>query len=315
MSAARVTISPRSLVRYLDPLQLEVLARGLPEEQAREIWTYLDSLTPRHHRDLAGTRDRLAVLAESDLGRWLDPDGAAGPAFDLEHSARERAVVLFRLEADRRPLLAQMLAAAIVQDLLATAARHQDDPIPTVVMIDEFSALMAGGIARLFARTRAAGFSLLLATQEFSDLRAGLGETVLNQVLGNIEALIAHRQGVPQSAELVAAVAGSRGVWVSSERTHTGSLGTAPTAGGTRSRGREPLIHPDDIKRLDNGVAAVIVPAGADQPRIVAMLRVGAEATRPTARCADSSVAPAAPLTGSPATGAAATVPSEGGPR
>jgi hypothetical protein len=37
--------------------------------------------------------------------------------------------------------------------------------VPTLVAIDEFSAISAGGVARLFGRARAAGFSLLLATQ------------------------------------------------------------------------------------------------------------------------------------------------------
>jgi hypothetical protein len=273
MTAAGIAVCPRSVVAHLDPTRLEVLARGLPEEQARGVWDYLDSLTPRHVRDLGGTRDRLAVLAESDIGRWLDPEGGAGPAFDLAGAVTGRAVVLFRLEADRRPLLAQMLGAAIVQDLLASAARHQDAPVPTVVMIDEFSALQASGISRLFARMRAAGMSLVLGTQELSDLRVGRGEAVLDQVLGNVGALIAHRQVVPESAELVSGVAGSRGVWISSERTLTGPAGTAPAGSGTRRRGRERVILPDDIQRLTPGRAAVIVPAGQDQARIVCVLR------------------------------------------
>jgi hypothetical protein len=58
-----------------------------------------------------------------------------------------------------------MLAAAVVQDLLSVAASCQGTPVPTLVAIDEFSAISAGGVARLFGRARAAGFSLLLATQ------------------------------------------------------------------------------------------------------------------------------------------------------
>jgi type IV secretory pathway TraG/TraD family ATPase VirD4 len=280
MRAARMTISPRTLVRYLDPLQLEILSRKLPEEDdAREIWTYLDSLSTRQQRDLAGTRDRLAVLAESDVGKWLDPERRAATAFDLEQALRWRAVVLFRLDADRRPLVAQMLGAAIVQDLLATAARHQVEPIPTLIVIDEFSALLAPGIARLFARTRAAGMSLVLGTQELSDLRVGPGAGILDQVLGNIGALVAHRQVVPHSAELVAGVAGSRGTWVSSQHTRSGLVGTGATASGNRTRAREYLIEPDEIKRLAPGNAAVVVPAGADAPRIVQIMSAGQPAS------------------------------------
>ena len=57
---------------------------------------------------------------------------------DLELAVRGRSVVYFRLDSDRRPLL-----AAIVSDLIALVAWLQADPIPTVVMIDEFSAVAA----------------------------------------------------------------------------------------------------------------------------------------------------------------------------
>jgi type IV secretory pathway TraG/TraD family ATPase VirD4 len=220
-------------------------------EQAGALCGYLDSLTPRQARDLAGTRDRLAILAESDLGRWLDP-AAGARSFELLAAVRERAVVLFRLDADRRPLLAQMLAAAIVQDLLTTSAELQSQPVPTVAVIDEFSALASERVARLLGRARSAGISCLLGTQELSDLRATRNEQLLEQVLGNVGAVIAHRQSVPDSAELVAGIAGTRGAWITTER-----MGAA----ASRTRGREYLIHPDRIKALPRGVAAVVVPA------------------------------------------------------
>ena len=257
MRAAGVAITPVTLLEHLDPVQLEVLARGLDDQHARALWAYLDTLTPRQARDLAGTRDRLAILAESELGRWLDPQRAGSEAFDLLGAVRSRAVVLFRLDADRRPLLAQMLAAAIVGDLLTTAAELQTGPVPAIAVIDEFSALASDRVARLLGRARSAGISCVLGTQELSDLRATPAANLLEQVLGNVGAVIAHRQSVPESAELVAGVAGTHGAWIATERTGTG----AGAGTGTRSRGREYLIHPDQIKALPRGVAAVVVPA------------------------------------------------------
>ena len=84
--------------------------------------------------------------------------------------------------------------------------------MPTLVAIDEFSAIAPEGVARLFGRARAAGFSLLLATQELADLRSARAE-LLDQVLGNVETVIAHRQSVPDSAELIARIAGTRAAW------------------------------------------------------------------------------------------------------
>ncbi len=89
----------------------------------------------------------------------------------------------------------------------------------------------------------------------------GGGSGILNQVAGNIDVLICGRQNMPDSAELVAAIAGTRGAWITTQQT------AAPAAGlltglGSRSRGREYVIHPDTIKSLDVGEFAVIEPPG-----------------------------------------------------
>ncbi len=267
--------SPARIVELMDPRALEVLARRLPDEaQSRLVYRYLDGLDPRQRAGLGGTRDRLAILAESDVGRWLEPTGAGdgAPVLDLLEAVRWRAVVYFRLDADRLPLISRMLAAAIIQDLLTVAAALQAEPIPTLVAVDEFSAIAADGVARLFARGRSAGFSLVLATQELADLAAAPGgqtagrSPLLEQVLGNVAAVIAHRQGVPESAELIASIGGTRGAWLSRQTVE----GHAATTGGSRSRSREYLIHPDEIKVLPPGTAAVIVAGSgrADLARI-----------------------------------------------
>ncbi|MGD0198807.1 MAG: type IV secretion system DNA-binding domain-containing protein [Solirubrobacteraceae bacterium] len=253
LAAAGEIATPRRLLELMDPRELELLARRLPNERvARELYGYIDTLDARAHAGLAGVRDRLAILVESELGHWLEP--ATGRELDLLEAVRERAVVYFRLEADRLPLLAQMLGAAIVQDLLTVAAACQGAPVGTLVAIDEFSAISAAGVARLFGRARAAGMSLVLVTQELADLRAADPE-LLEQVLGNVETLIAHRQNVPDSAELVAQIAGTRVVWNRTEQLeHMVTTGRA-----TRTRGREYVIHPDAIKTLPAGCAAVAV--------------------------------------------------------
>ena len=254
LRAAGQTPTPARLVDLMDPRSLEVLARRVPDEaQARRIWDYLDALDARQRAGLSGARDRLAILSESELGRWLEPDDEVAGGLDLLEAVRSRAVVYFRLDADRLPLLAEMLAAAIVGDLLTVAAGLQADPTPTVVAIDEFSAIAADGVARLFGRARAAGFSLLLATQELADLRVA-GDGLADQVLGNLAALVAHRQTVPDSAELIARVGGTAAVWSTTRR-----IGhDAPNGDGSRTRRREYVVDPELIRTLPRGTAAVI---------------------------------------------------------
>ncbi len=242
-------VSLRRIVDCLDPRGLELLARELPAASAEPLHVYLDSLSARQLSDLAGVRDRLAILAESDVGAWLDPSTPAARRFEMLGALRARSVVYFGLQSDRRPLLSQMLAAAIVQDLQTVVASAQERPLPTLVAIDEFSALAAAGVVRLFARARSAGITLLLGTQEVSDLRLPGRERVLEQVIGNLTVLIAHRQVVRESAELIAELAGRAGAWRSSSHSDGRS---------TRTRTSRPRLEAEQVRYLDRGQAAVI---------------------------------------------------------
>jgi hypothetical protein len=259
---AHTEVSLGTIVEHLEPSRLELLARSQPQPAAGATFAYLDSLSSRQQSDLAGVRDRLAILAESDIGRWLDPATVGASQFDLLAAVRERAVVYFSLDSDRRPLLAQMLGAAIVQDLQTAVASSQGRPVPTLVVIDEFSAIATEQVVRLFGRARSAGFSLLLGTQELSDLRPHGDERLLERVLGNLSTLIAHRQVVPGSAELISDVAGTRGAW----RVSRHSDGRT-----TRTRTRERVLDPDQVMGLELGWAAVLVLEHGGSVRLARM--------------------------------------------
>ncbi len=178
----------------------------------------------------------------------------------------ERSVVYFSLESDSRPLLSEMLGAAVVQDLQTTVACLQATPVPTLVVIDEFSAIAADQVVRLFGRARSAGLSLLLGTQELSDLRLPGRERLLEQVLGNLSVLIAHRQVVPESAELIAKVAGTRGTW----RVSRHSDGRT-----TRVRARTQVLEADHVMSLGRGWAAVLVLGDGASARITRVFSPG----------------------------------------
>jgi DNA helicase HerA-like ATPase len=246
---AGLEVSLEALVHHLDPSRLELLARSLPESEAQRVHDYLDSLTTRQRSDLAGVRDRLAIMAESDIGRLLDPRTPGVERLDLLAAVTAQAVVYFNLEADHRPLLAQMLGAAIVQDLQTMVAALQGRPVPTLVVIDEFSAIAPERVVGLFARASGAGVSLVLGTQELADLRVPGREMLLEQIMGNLSVLIAHRQVIPASAELIAGMTEARGVWRTS-RHGDGRL--------TRTRGFENALRAQQILSLRQAWAAVI---------------------------------------------------------
>jgi hypothetical protein len=262
---AGLEVSLQVLVDHLDPSRLELLARTLPESDAQGVHDYLDSLTKRQQSDLTGVRDRLAIMAESDVGCWLDPRTPGGERFDLLEAVKARAVVYFGLEADRRPLLAQMLGAAIVGDLQVVVSALQGRPVGTLVAIDEFSAIVPERVVGLFGRARGAGVSLVLGTQELSDLRLPGREMLLEQVVGNLSTLIAHRQVVPASAELIASMTETRGVW----RTSHHSSGSQ-----TRTRGIDHVLRAEQIMSLPRGWAAVLGLSDGASVSIARMLSV-----------------------------------------
>ncbi len=76
--------------------------------------------------------------------------------------------------------------------------------------------------------------------------------------------MIAHCQNVPESAELIASIAGTKAVWVTTQQTEDGLIAPGPSGQGSRRRGYEFEVHPSRIKRLPTGWAVVVTP-GADQ--------------------------------------------------
>jgi hypothetical protein len=160
-----------------------------------------------------------------------------------------------------------MLGGAIVQDLQTVVGAMQGRSLPAVAVIDEFSSLGAAHVARLFGRARSAGVSLLLGTQELADLRVPGHERLLEQVLGNLSVLIAHRQVVPDSAALIARMSGARGTW----RTSLHGDGRL-----TRTRAAEPILSPERLSRLQPGWAAVVELERGTGARIVRVRSGGA---------------------------------------
>lgn len=199
-------------VALLAPDRLLAAVRTLSSGGAREtLEPYVAELTADQRRHLSGLADRLAVLLEAGPGRFLVP-AAGRPALDLHAALSEGAVVWAGLDVARYPDLALLVGALLVGDVRAycgaVEARRRPRR-PVVVAIDEFAALGADAVGGLFAMARSAGVSALLASQELADLRR-VAPWFADQVLGNLSWLLAGRQNVPASAELLARVASDR---------------------------------------------------------------------------------------------------------
>jgi conjugal transfer pilus assembly protein TraD len=268
------------VVAVMEPRRLASMLRRVPSPLAHRVQDYLAGLTPDQVSAARGMGTRLALLSESSAGPYLNTDGVApGAVVDLRAGLEGGDVILFSLNSMVYGKLAAQLGALAIQDLVA-ASGHRLDPaggaagptrVPATVGIDEFSALGADNVLALLARGREPGVRVVVATQEMADLeRAGRG--FRDQVLGIVGIKLIHRQDVPDSARMVAQMAGTEWVW--DETRHVRSA--FASRGGTRATRRQVerfLVHPNEITTLAPGQAVLLTKLPAAGIQRVAVSR------------------------------------------
>ena len=301
LCAAHPGRAPRldEVVAAMEPGRLRALTRWVPSALADRVEDYLGGLSPDQENAARGLGTRLALVQESDAGRWLAPGADPGaPELDVGSALAGGEVVLFSVNSSVYGALGAQLGALAIQDLTSAAGRRLGAGgarAPATVAVDEFSALGADNVLSLLARGREAGVGVLLATQELADLeRAGRG--FRDQVLGITAVTLAHRQEVHESALAISRMAGTRMVWRET-RQIPGGLGFSrpPMSLGTRRQHEEPVLHPNAIKRLGTGELVLLTNVPAPT---VARVRVTPPSIPPTA--------PAAPPIASPGASGAA---------
>ena len=122
---------------------------------------------------------------------------------------------------------------------------------------------------RLLSRARGAGFSVCLAAQTLADFSVTSPE-LASRVIGNLNALVVGRMNDATEAEWVAKVAGTKDSWTTTQRTNL----ILPANEGTRTLDRDFIVHPDQIKTLRRGEAAVITLDPLPGQRRVEITRV-----------------------------------------
>jgi hypothetical protein len=257
----------RNVVELMDQRRLVAMLRNVPRPLAERVQDYLVALGSDQLSAVRGLETRLAIIAESHTGAYLEP-GRSG-TIDLRASMGDREVVLFSLNSSRYGKLAAQVGALVVQDLTSAMGSRleQGAADPALIVIDELSALGAEHVLSLVARGREAGIPVIAATQELADLeRSARG--LADQLLGIPGIKIAHRQDVPSSARTIAEIAGTERVW---EQTfQTGRRALLPdrdTGRGTRRQVERYRVDPDTIKTLPTGHAVLItkVPTSSVQ--------------------------------------------------
>jgi type IV secretory pathway TraG/TraD family ATPase VirD4 len=297
------------VVALSDPGRLAAATRRAPAPLSQRIADYVASLTPDQLSAIRGLGTRLAIVTESHAGARLEP---GHPEIDLRAALRGDAVVVFSLNSSTYGSLAAQMGTIAVQDLVSAAGSRLADPgPPALVAIDEFSALGADQVLALFARGREAGVSVLLATQELSDLdRAARG--LRDQVIGNTAVKIVHRQDVPASAHAVAQMTGTERVWEET-RQFGGPGGLLPR--GTRREVDRFRVSPDAIASLPTGGAVLITKVPRAEVRVVQVSAPSPQPRAPVAELEPRAASPRPRVTPRPARPLTHDRPQQRGPR
>lgn len=258
LRALDATGTPASLAAVAercDPDELENLVCELEEPELREeLVRATGALRADEKRAIVGLRARLRNLATSEFARaWLDPARAGVAVVDLRAAVEQREVVYLRLDTDRTGNVGRTIAQMALLDLGAVASALMGRGVGTFVAVDEFGALEAPALDRLYTRGRAAGFSVALGTQTLADLRAS-GPAVRERIGATAAAVICHRIGGQEDAEWVAQAIGTVPTWETTAKTNR--LGLA-TDEGTRTRGYRFEVNPSELQRLGPGEAIV----------------------------------------------------------
>jgi Type IV secretion-system coupling protein DNA-binding domain len=271
LDAAGTPASLAAVAERCDPDQLENLVCELDSPGLRaELIRATGALRADEKRAVVGLRARLRNLATSEFARaWLDPGRAGVETVDLHAAIEAREVVYLRLDTDRTGNVGRTIAQMALLDLGAVASALMGRGVGTFVAIDEFGALEAPALDRLYTRGRAAGFSVALGTQTLADLRAA-GPAVRERIGATAAAVICHRIGGQEDAEWVAQAIGTVPTWETTAKTNR--LGLAGEE-GTRTRGYRFEVNPSELQRLGPG-EAIVARLGDPSGRRSARVRV-----------------------------------------
>lgn len=266
LRSARLSVSLAHLAEYASPNGLRLLAHKVEDEDlGDQLTAFLDD------NDTAGKSGVISL--QHRFGAILQ--GSFGPLFkqkdelDWDSAFAQPMVVYICLSATAASEDVDLMGRVLIQDLKQACSRRLrqsakgEELVPVLCAIDEFAALNeARQIIDLLLQARQAAMPLLLSTQ-FVPQDPDLKKAVLQAGL-----LVVHRLEA-QDAQDLAAQFGTRPSW---KVTHQIDWETGTTAKGSIRDVEEYVIHPNTLRRLPVGTAA-IRSVQTDRHALVEVLR------------------------------------------
>ena len=259
----------------MEPRRLAASLRGVPEPLAERVLDYLGGLTGDQVSAARGLGTRLALLSESCAGPYLVPGGPADRLIDLRAGLEGGDVVLFSLNASVYGKLAAQLGALAIQDLVSasgyrllrrarTARRRSPSTSSRPSATTTCSPCWPG---------RASRGSACSPPPRRWPTSSGPLRGSATRCSGIVGVKIAHRQDVPESAEMIAKMAGTQWVWEETRHVR-GMLSPGNRAAGQPAPGGAvpgPSQRDQDAARRARGgadqVAELAGAAGAGDAR------------------------------------------------
>lgn len=246
-----------------EPRFLEEVACQLPESAVREKRIFEDCVRFAKSSDqwgsLQGLRTQLESICLSDFGELIVTDG---PGIDLFESVRQGYINYIFLDSRRYGETAKAVGRFILQDLKAVSARidaevPETERIPYTIIIDEFADMASEDFIAFLDRARSSKMSIVVAHQEICDLER-ISKEFAGRLMGNMSTLYAFLQKRPESAEIIASMAGTRTVRESTEQYERRLFFDWPTGMKSVKAVEGFVIHPNLIKRLRVGTCVCV---------------------------------------------------------
>lgn len=237
---------------------LEALIEKVPDSESRIKFIFEECYefmrVNENAKSLTGLKNQLESIIYADFGDMVtnrDSD------IDLFQAVQNNKLVFIFLDSRRYGETAKTIGKFILQDLKMVSSRidsevRKSDRKQFTVIIDEFADLATEDFIGFLDRARGAKFGVIVAHQEICDLLR-ISPEFAGRLMGNTSTLYAFLQKRPESAEIIASMAGTRKAWKETQRSEKMLFFDVPTGDKSLREVEEFNIHPNTIKSLKVG--------------------------------------------------------------
>lgn len=214
-------------------------------------------------QEIMGLITDLQNLIRSSAGRLLTDDALGAGAIDLMRSIQSQEIVYCLMNSMQDKESSVAIGKLFLQDLISTVGRiYREVPEaerrPVTLIVDEFASFATDNFIDLINRARGAKMGIIVAHQSRGDLRA-VSDTFCDQLERNANTKVIFGTDNTEDAQYYASMVGTQKNWKETVQVKEGLLWNDMATGVKSLREVEEfLVHPNVIKRLEQGQAFIV---------------------------------------------------------